>query len=171
VSRSDEDFVAFVRERGTSLLRLATLLAGNRHSGEDLFQSAVERTYARWSRAGSIQDLDAYIRQVIVRGARRQWRRRLRQPETLVATAPETAIPGGQGDVVARAALLQALALLTRQQKAVIVLRYFADQSEAQVASLLGCSVGTVKAHASRGLERLRVHPMAISALDTSEEC
>ncbi len=61
--------------------------------------------------------------------------------------------------------------MLTRQQRAVIVLRYFADQSDAQVASLIGCSIGTVKAHASRGLERLRANPMAISALDASEEC
>ena len=150
VTRSEDEFVAFVRGSGTSLLRLATLLAGGRQSGEDLFQGALERTYARWSRVGSIQDLDAYTRRVIVRAAGRQWRRRGEWREELVAAAPETAMPGGEGDVVARAAWLQALASLTRQQRAVIVLRYFADQSEAQVASLLGCSLGTVKSHASR---------------------
>jgi len=170
VTRSDEDFVAFVRERGTSLLRLATLLSGNRHAGEDLFQGALERTYARWSRADGIQDLDAYMRRVIVRAARRQWRRRSRQPEDLVGSAPDVAAAGGQGDVIARAAMLQALDLLTRQQRAVIILRYFADQTEAQVAGLLGCSVGTVKSHSSRGLERLRTNPLAASALDLTGE-
>ena len=79
-------------------------------------------------------------------------------------------MPDGHGAVVARAAILQSLASLTRQQRAVIVLRYFADQSEAQVASLLGCSIGTVKAHTSRGLERLRTDPLAANALDTTGE-
>ena len=167
---SEDEFVAFVRTSGTALLRLATLLAGSRHSGEDLFQGALERTYARWSRAGGIQDLDAYTRRVIVRGAGRQWRRRAQRPEELVASPPETAMPDGHGAVVARAAILQSLASLTRQQRAVIVLRYFADQSEAQVASLLGCSIGTVKAHTSRGLERLRTDPLAANALDTTGE-
>ena len=170
VTASERDFVAFVRSGGTSLLRLAILLAGSKQSGEDLFQGALERTYTRWSKDGSIEDLDAYARQAIIHAAQRQWKRRRRQREDLVAYAPETAIAGGQGDVVTRAALLQALASLTRQQRAVVVLRFFADQSEAQVAALLGCSVGTVKSQTSRGLQRLRSSPLAVSALDIAQE-
>lgn len=170
VKGSEEHFTAFVRANGTSLLRLATLLTGSRQSGEDVFQGALERTYARWSRSGGIEDLDAYVRRAIVHGARRQWRRRAQRPEDLVASTPDTATTSGEGEVVARAAILQALALLTRQQRAVIVLRYFADQSETQTANALGCSVGTVKAHASRGLDRLRTSPLAAAALNTIGE-
>jgi RNA polymerase sigma factor (sigma-70 family) len=104
-----------------------------------------------------------------VNAAKRQWSRR-RERERFVAAATDPAANGGQGEVLVRQTLLQALAGLSRQQRAVIVLRYFADQSEAEVARLLGCSVGNVKAHASRGIERLRTEPQLALILESVRE-
>jgi RNA polymerase sigma-70 factor (sigma-E family) len=151
-----EDFTEFVRSRGTDLFRLAVLLAGEVGGGEDLFLSTLERVYARQSRGGHIDDHFAYARQVMVRLAQRRWRLRQQRQEVLVPQPPERAVDGSEHLVGARQDLVAALAELTRQQRAVIVLRYFGDLSEVDTARHLGCSVGTVKAHASRGLQRLR---------------
>jgi RNA polymerase sigma-70 factor (sigma-E family) len=165
----EADFSAFVRARGTALLRFAVLLSGSASHGEDLFQTALERTYAR-TKAADIDNLEAYARRVMVHAARRQWTRRRARPEKLVAQAPEVAISGGQSDALARYALLAAMVALTRQQRAVIVLRYFADESDAEIARVLGCSVGTVRSHAARGLERLRSSSSAITGLEIARE-
>jgi RNA polymerase sigma-70 factor (sigma-E family) len=165
----DEEFSAFVRARGTRLLRFATLLAGEANAGEDLLQEVLEKVYRRWVKVGQADNPEAYIRQALVNSAKRHWSRR-RDGERLVAAAPDLQSSGGHGEVLVRHTLLQALAGLSRQQRAVIVLRYFADQSEAEVARLLGCSVGNVKAHASRGIERLRSEPELALILDSVRE-
>jgi RNA polymerase sigma-70 factor (sigma-E family) len=149
----DDQFSAFVAARGTSLYRLATLLTGNPSDGEDLLQTALEKTYRRWSH---LEAPEAYVRQSLVNAARSHWRVRRRRQEHVWDEVPEAAVPGGQDRMLVRHSLLEALGGLTRQQRAVIVLRFFADQSEAEVARLLGCSIGTVKAHSSRGLQQLR---------------
>lgn len=155
-SARDAEFSAFVSARATRLLRFSTLLVGDAAGGEDLLQTVLEKTYRRWSKSGTARNPDGYVREALLNAARRQWRVRGSRQETLVGLVPDQTIMGGQGTVLVRQALLQALSVLTKQQRAVIVLRYFADQSEAEVARLLGCSAGTVKAHASRGLERMR---------------
>ncbi len=165
----ETDFSAFVRARGTALLRFAVLLSGNASRGEDLFQTALERTYAR-TKAADIDNLEAYARRVMVHAARRQWTRRRARPEKLMADAPEVAVSGGQSEAVDRHALLTAMASLTRQQRAVIVLRYLADQSDAEIARVLGCSLGTVRSHAARGLERLRASSASGAGLEVSQE-
>ena len=166
----DEEFSAFVRARGTRMLRFATLLAGDAATGEDLLQEVLEKVYRRWSQVGGADNPEAYVRQALVNSAKSHWGRRSRRPERLVAAAPDGAASGGQGALLIRQTLLQALAQLSRQQRAVIVLRYFADQSEADVARVLGCSVGNVKSHASRGLERLRTEPELALILDSVRE-
>jgi RNA polymerase sigma-70 factor (sigma-E family) len=172
VNRSrDGEFTRFVELHGTRLLRFAALLTGDPAAAEDLLQSVLEKTYRRWSKVGVADSPDAYVHQALVNSARRQWRLRALRRETPAGLAPDERVEGGQRAVVARESLMQAMNVLTRQQRAVIVLRYFADQSEAEVARLLGCSVGTVKAHASRGLQRLRGdRELAQAALDLVQE-
>lgn len=152
----DDEFSAFVKARGTSLYRLATLLAGNPSDGEDLLQIVLEKTYRRWDRLEAISTPEAYVRQALVNAARSHWRLQFRRHERVVDDLPDAGVTGAEDAMLVRHSLLKALSRLTRQQRAVIVLRYFADQNEAEVAKLLGCSVGSVKAHSSRGLQRLR---------------
>ena len=152
----DDEFAAFVKARGTSLYRLAALLSGSPSDGEDLLQIVLEKTYRRWGRLEAITTPEAYVRQGLANAARSHWRVQLRRSEHMVDDLPEAAVTGAEDTMLVRHSLLDALAALTRQQRAVIVLRYFADQDEAEVARLLGCSIGTVKAHSSRGLQRLR---------------
>ena len=156
MSDRDDQFSAFVRTRGTSLYRLATLLTGNPSDGEDLLQIVLEKTYRRWNRLEAVDSPEAYVRQALVNAARSQWRLRMLRREHLLGEPPDAAVYGGHRSMLERHALLEALSGLTHQQRSVIVLRFFADQDEAEVARLLGCSVGTVKAHSSRGLQRLR---------------
>jgi len=166
----DESFTAFVHEHGAHLLRIATLLAGDRAAGEDLLQGVLERTYRRWGHVQRVASPQAYVHGAILNAARGGWRVRRRHREHLVERAPDLPVAGGQHDATVRHVLLTALGELSRRQRAVIVLRYFADQSEADVARLLGCSVGTVKAHASRGLQRLRSDPRLTPTLDAVQE-
>lgn len=149
---ADGDFDDFVSSRGPALLRTAYLLTGDRHLAEDLMQAALAKTYRHWSRV-SAGSPEAYVRQAMVRENISWWRRR-GNAEVVVAEVPESA--GPREDVDRRLALDAALRQLTPQQRAVLVLRYYADLTERQTADSLGCSVGTVKSHAHRALARLR---------------
>ena len=141
-----------VAERGDALLATATLLAGSRTAGEDLLQAALERVLRRWSRVRG--DPEGYVRRTLYHLAVDQWRLRRRRPEVHLAVEPPVADEAGA--VQLRRALVQAMAALPPRQRAVLVLRYWEQLSEAEAAEALGCSVGTVKSSASRGLARLR---------------
>jgi RNA polymerase sigma-70 factor (sigma-E family) len=154
------DFELFVRERATALLRMAVVLTGDVNAGEDLLQAVLEKVYARWSAGHPPDNPDAYTRTAMVHAARRLWRRRSADPEFLVSEPPETAMGGPDGDELLRLALLPVLATLPLRQRAVIALRYLEDRTEAETASILGCSIGSVKTHAHRALRRLREEPM-----------
>ncbi|HEY6785937.1 MAG TPA: SigE family RNA polymerase sigma factor [Trebonia sp.] len=164
----DERFTAFVRTRGQYHLRMATLLTGDPDAAEDLVQASLLKLYRVWPRIGASGEPDAYLRRIIVNTRRSWWRARWRQ-ETPVPEVPE-AMPG-EDDAERHAAgtvVRQALARLPRQQRAVLVLRYCEDLPEAEVASLLGCSAGTVKTHAHRGLRAMReslgeLDPLAVN--------
>jgi len=149
-------FRDFVAGRSPALLRTAWMLTGDAQLAEDLLQTALARTWPHWSR---IEDghPEAYVRRVMVRAYGSWWRRAWRG-ETPVAEPPE---PGGPAAdayraVDDRAALTAALARLPRRQRQVVVLRYYDDLSERDVAAVLGCSTGTVKSQAARGLAKLR---------------
>jgi RNA polymerase sigma-70 factor (sigma-E family) len=150
-------FGEFVAGRSPALLRTAWMLTGDAQLAEDLLQTALARTWPHWSRIENGHP-EAYVRRVMVRthGA---WWRRTRRGETPVADPPE---PGGPASPDAyravddRAVLTQALATLPRRQRQVVVLRYYDDLSEREVAAILGCSAGTVKSQAARGLAKLR---------------
>jgi RNA polymerase sigma-70 factor (sigma-E family) len=151
-------FEAFVLGRQATLFRLAYLLSGDRHQAEDLVQGTLERTYQHWKRVASAGNPEAYVRRILVNSVT-DWRRSRRfVVEQSLDAALDVPLPGGgvadrleSHDVVVRA-----LRGLPVRMRAVLVLRYFQDLSEAETASVLGCSVGTVKSQASRGLARLR---------------
>ncbi|ABW15150.1 SigE family RNA polymerase sigma factor [Frankia sp. Mgl5] len=151
---SHESFEDFVTASADRLMRTAFLLTGNRHAAEDLLQGALERTYQRWGRERIIAP-EAYVRRVLVNAASSRWRSRQFREEPLDAAA-ERAGADGMPDLAMRDQVLRALRELPKRQRAVVVLRYFDDLPEAAVAEILGCSVGSVKTHASRALARLR---------------
>ena len=166
LSLPESDFEVFIRERATELFRLAVVLTGDLTAGEDLLQAVLEKVYARWSAGHPPDNPDAYTRTALVHAARRLWRRRSADRELLVSEPPETAMGDAGTDDLLRVALLHVLATLPLRQRAVIALRYLEDRSEAETASILGCSVGTVKTHAHRALRRLRAEPMLAGYLD-----
>jgi RNA polymerase sigma-70 factor (sigma-E family) len=150
-----EEFRAWVAARSGALLRTATLLTGERAAAEDLLQTALAKTYLAWGRVRRRDTVDAYCRRIMVTTYASWWRRRSswevpteRLPEA-VAADPYAGVGDG---VTLRAALDR----LPRRMRAVVVLRYWEDLSETEVADLLGCSVGTVKSQASRALAKLR---------------
>ncbi|GIH14875.1 SigE family RNA polymerase sigma factor [Rugosimonospora africana] len=161
-----EGLDALVAERGNALLGTAVLLTGSRTAGEDLLQAALERLMRSWNRVNG--DKEGYLRRTLYHLAVDQWRRRGRRPEVLAEIEP----PGqtdGTDAVLLRQMLIQALAMLPPRQRAVLVLRYWEQLSEAEAAEMLGCSVGTVKSTASRGLSRLRELTTAGTLKDAME--
>jgi RNA polymerase sigma-70 factor (sigma-E family) len=146
------DFDDFVIGRSPTLLRTAVLLVGDRAEAEDLVQGVFERLYVAWPR---ITDPAAYAHRALIHATHSGWRRRARRPETPLADH-DAAVPGHDDQLADRDRLMRALAQLPPRQRAVIVLRYFEDLSEVQIAAALKCSTGTVKSHASRGLATLR---------------
>jgi RNA polymerase sigma-70 factor (sigma-E family) len=152
---TEADFHDFVVSRSAALLGTAYLLTGDPHRAEDLLQSALAKALRHWSRIRQQGTAEPYVRQIMVNEQRSWWRaRRIR--EYPVAELPERADAGGQPDGISeRDAVWRALLQLAPRTRAVLVLRYWEDRSEAESAELLGCSVGTVKSLASRGLRRL----------------
>jgi RNA polymerase sigma-70 factor (sigma-E family) len=147
------DYVA-ARQRG--LLRAAWLLTGDWHSAEDLVQAALVRVWPRWARVAAGGDPDAYVRRVLVNvylsARRRRW-----HGEYATGELPDG--PTGADEFASvdlRDAVGRALSGLGRRQRAVLVLRYFDDLSEAQVAAAMGCSIGTVKSQSAKALAKLR---------------
>ncbi|BBH68636.1 DNA-directed RNA polymerase sigma-70 factor [Actinoplanes sp. OR16] len=149
---SEPEFVAFVQARQHRLLRSAYLICGDHHLAEDLLQNALVKLALRWSRVRD-GDPEAFVRTILYRDAVSWWRRIRR--ERLGTDIPEP--PPEQGhDVPTRLLFVRALGRLAPRQRAVLVLRYFDDLSEARTAEVLGISIGTVKSQASDGLRRLR---------------
>ncbi|GAA2712816.1 SigE family RNA polymerase sigma factor [Actinoplanes palleronii] len=153
----------FVAERGSALLATAVFLTGSRVAGEDLLQAALERLMRKWHRVRG--DPEGYLRRMLYHLAVDRWRVRRRQPEVLMDVDPGSH-PDGTEDLHLREVLLQALAALPPRQRVVLVLRYWEELSEAEIAAALGCSAGTVKSSASRGLARLRELTAGVWALD-----
>lgn len=147
-----EEFVAYSSPR---LARVAYLLTRDWPTAEDLVQTALTKAWFAWPRLHD--DPSAYVRKILVNTYLSWWRRRWRG-EVPTAELPDH--PGTRDETRAvddRDALWAALGRLPRRQRAVVVLRYFEDLSEVEVADLLGCSVGTVKSQASKALAKLRV--------------
>lgn len=149
----DDEFRKFVESHYSELLGTAYLLCGSKHAAEDAVQSALLRSMRHWS---GITDPTSYVRRVMVTQRISRWRRASRLREYLAEALPERHVPDETEMIGARDELFRALAALPPRTRAVVVLRYWEDLSEAETARVLKCSAGTVKSHASRGLARLR---------------
>ena len=155
-TRQDE-FGQFMAARWPGLVRLAYGLTGDRWLAEDVAQAALASAYAAWWRVRRADDPDAYVRRILVNTSHRRFRRRrvtehAREPADL----PDTAVADPSDLIGQRSALLSALRELPARQRAIVVLRYWEDLSDAQVATALGCTEGTVRSQASRALAKLR---------------
>lgn len=157
----DEDFTAFVRARSARLVHIAHMLCGDPGLAEDLAQTALEKAYLRWDRI-EMRDPFAYVRRVVVnehlsRLRRRPWRERPSGGDAEL----EPAITASVADPAAslRTDLLAALRALTARERAVLVLRYVEDLTEAETARVLGIAHGTVKSTNARALGKLRCSP------------
>lgn len=154
-----DGFAEFVAARSGALLRAAWLLTGEQAAAEDLLQTALAEVWPRWGRISSGQSPEAYVRRVLLStflsGRRRRWRGEV--PSASLPEAPDGADLAGRAG--ARDAVRRALARLSPQQRAVVVLRYLEDLSVEETARTLGCSTGTVKVQAGRALAVLRADP------------
>jgi len=148
----DPDFREFVEVRYADLLRTAYLLTGSRDAAQDLVHEALLKVMRHWRR---VDEPMAYVRRAMVNERTSRWRR-LGLRELLTSTVPDRAGPDSTDAVVVRDELLAALDRLPVRMRTVLVLRFWEDLPEAEVAEAMGCSVGTVKSQAARGLARLR---------------
>jgi RNA polymerase sigma-70 factor (sigma-E family) len=151
----DAEFADWMAARQVALVRTAYLLTGSQHAAEDLVQATLTRLYLSWDRISDRQHVDAYARRALLNEHRSTWRRTSRRPEVLSDAVPEAALAPAEYDGE-REAVWRFVQALPPRQRAVIVLRYYEDLSEAQIADLLGISAGTVKSQASRALASLR---------------
>lgn len=149
-----EQFEDFVRVRGQALQRTAYLLTGDWGLAEDLVQTALVRSWPAWGRIRHA-DPEGYVRKVLVNTHASWWRRKWRG-EVPTLDLPDSAVADGDGSVHERPALRTALLRLPPRQRAVVVLRFWEDLSEAATAELLDISTGTVKSTTSKALARLR---------------
>ena len=168
----DQDsFEQFVEGSSSRMLTMAMLLTGhNRADAEDLLQTVLERAFRRWPRICRTGDPGPYVRQMLVNASVDRWRLLRRRPEQPFGADDRAHVgdvlagPDQSAAIADQDLLWRALAQLPAGQRAVLVLRYYEDLTEAQTAAVLGCTVGSVKAQASRALAKLR----AIAGLSDS---
>ncbi len=158
LSRGNDEFGLFVAGIQGRLQRTAWLLTGNWAEAEDLVQSSLAKVWRRWDRVCETDSPEAYARKLLLNtflsSRRRRW------IGERADEAPQPAPVGDPADLVAvQVSVRSALARLSSRQRAAVVLRFFDDLSETQVAEALGCRVGTVKSTTAKALERLRIHP------------
>ena len=166
MSAEAEGFAQFVEARRRALLRTAWLLTGDWALAEDLVQTALVRSWPRWERIWRRGDPEMYVRRVMV-NTWMAWSRRRWRGEKPSAAVPDSRAPGDvAAEVTVRVAVRDALALLTARQRAVLVLRVYDDLSEAQVAQVLDCAVGTVKSTMARAVAKLREDPRLAGLMD-----
>jgi RNA polymerase sigma-70 factor (sigma-E family) len=156
VRQGDEDeYREFVMSRLDRLRRTAYLLCRNWHTADDLVSITLGRLYRNWRRARAVDNVDAYVRAMLVNAyldeGRRPWRR-----ESASESLPVDVAEHPQRQIIDRAELTAMLTTLPPRQRAVVVLRFYCDMSVAEVAAMLGVSEGTVKSQAARGLQILR---------------
>jgi RNA polymerase sigma-70 factor (sigma-E family) len=155
----DRGFREYVTSRSRSLLRTAYVLTGNRADAEDLVQAALAKTFLAWDRIEDSGALDGYVRKAMVNTHISWWRRR-RLDEYPTDEVPDRAVvddAGDAGDSDLQDTLRRAIDRLPQRMRAAVVLRYYEDMTEAEVADALGVSLGTVKSTVSRAVAKLRI--------------
>ncbi|WP_079124932.1 SigE family RNA polymerase sigma factor [Streptomyces lushanensis] len=158
---TNDDFAEYAAAAWPRLVRAAHLLTGDFHEAEDLVQTTLVKVCARWRRIPR-EEVDFYVRRSLINNNLSRVRKR-RVIHLLTPLMPERVHgrhAGHAEHIEERAALMQALETLSARQRAVVVLRYWEDLSEQEMAEVLNCSIGTVKTHARRALETLRAHPV-----------
>jgi RNA polymerase sigma-70 factor (sigma-E family) len=163
-SARDVEFERYMVARQPSLLRTAYLLTGDRHSTEDLVQTSLAKLYLSWDKVQRRELVAGYVRRIMVNEHNSLWRRAWKRREVSTDVVPDHAGVDDRHDHGERTALWEFVQTLPRRQRAVVVLRYYEDLGETEVADILGVSVGTVKSQSSRALaalrERVHTHPM-----------
>lgn len=152
----DIAFREYVTSRSGSLLRMALLLTRNRADAEDLVQVALAKTFQAWDRIEDRGAVDGYVRRAMVNTHISWWRRR-RVEEYPTDEIPDRPVLDHAGDSEIQDALRRAIERLPQRMRAAVVLRYYEDMSEAEVAQVLGVSLGTVKSTVSRAVAKLRI--------------
>jgi RNA polymerase sigma-70 factor (sigma-E family) len=154
----DVDYDEFARAQLPGLLRFAAALTGDTQAAQDLVQDTLVRAYLKWSRVAGADRPELYLRRMLINGHlswRRRWYQRTVHP--VAEPSSDLATPDPAGRIADRAQLAALLAGLGRQQRAAIVLRFYEDRSDEEIASVLGCAPVTVRSHISRGLAALRL--------------
>jgi RNA polymerase sigma-70 factor (sigma-E family) len=166
VNGEAEGFVQFMEARQMALQRTAWLLTSDWALAQDLVQTALARSWPYWGRIRRSDDPEIYVRRVMVNTWATWRRRRWRAEQPAGELADQPAAGDLAGEVATRLAVRSVLAALTDRQRAVVVLRLFDDLSESQVAQILGCAVGTVKATMSQAMTRLRSDPQVANLME-----
>ena len=151
----DEDFSSYMHARQPSLMRTAYLLTGDRHTAEDLVQTAFAKLYLSWDKVNDRGSVDGYVRRILVNEHNSLWRRAWKRRETTTDDLPDHPHHDDYDDRTG-AELWDLVQTLPKKARAVVVLRYYEELSEAETADALGISIGTVKSQASRALSALR---------------
>ncbi|MDN5744763.1 MAG: SigE family RNA polymerase sigma factor [Nocardioidaceae bacterium] len=152
----DDDFAAWMDARQPTLHRTAYLLAGDHHTAEDLVATTLAKVYLSWDKIERQGAVDAYARRILVNENNSLWRRAWRKREVTSSAVPDWIEHRDQPDEGSSAEVWQLLGTLPPRQRAVLVLRYYEQLSESEIAATLGVSLGTVKSQASRALATLR---------------
>jgi RNA polymerase sigma-70 factor (sigma-E family) len=168
----DSDFSAYMSARQAALYRTAYLLAGDHASAEDLLQNAFAKLYLSWDKVRDREALDGYVRRIMVNENNSLWRRAWKRREHSTDTMPETGVGVHESyDDGLASALWSYISTLPPKQRSVVVLRYYEQLSEAEIAEVLGISVGTVKSQASRALAGLRARaPRSLNPHEFGDE-
>jgi RNA polymerase sigma-70 factor (sigma-E family) len=154
--RRDADFGDYLAARQPALLRTAYLLTGDRDQAEDLLQTSLAKLYLSWDRVQDRGAVDGYLRRIMVNERNSLWRRAWRRREISTDRLPEPALRDDRYDDGTHDELWQVVRSLPERARAVVVLRYYEQMTEPEVADALGISVGTVKSQCSRAMATLR---------------
>ncbi len=152
----DAEFTAYLNARQPSLLRTAYLLTGDRHQAEDVLQTSLAKLYLAWHKVNDRNSVDAYVRRIMVNENNSLWRRGWKKREYAAEQLPEGDPHHDSYDEGLSSALWEVVQTLPPKARAVVVLRYYEQMTEAETADVLGISVGTVKSQCSRALASLR---------------
>jgi RNA polymerase sigma-70 factor (sigma-E family) len=148
-------FEQWLAARGPALQRTAHLLTGDAHAAQDLVQTTLAKLYMAWPRISRKGSVDAYARRVLVNEHRSNWRRSVSRRELATAIVPEVAVADPEYDGL-HDVVWAFVCSLPPRQRAVVVLRFYEQLTEAEIADLMDISIGTVKSQSSRALAALR---------------
>ena len=151
----DAEFSAYLHARQPRLLRTAYLLTGDRHQAEDVLQTSLAKLYLSWDKVRERDSVDAYVRRIMVNENNSLWRRGWRKREFATEVLPDAPVTDAYDEGLG-AALWSVVQSLPPKARAVVVLRYYEQLTEAETADLLGISVGTVKSQCSRAIATMR---------------